>query len=345
MRADAVRLAQAVGNLLANALEHAGARVELRREGAGDGVRVEVRDDGRGLPAPVASLTRRPAPAAAAGGAGWRSPPTSPGATAAASGSAVADGARLVLVLRRWLADAREMAARTPRGAPHDPAPLRRRALLLAGLSLLLGGLAASDVAGREAALDRRIGPARPRRRRDERHRRGRPARPAPPRGPARARAVRAPRRGRGPPRRSPASGLGAVAAGADVSGSALAGPAGAAGAPVRAGERVADVVATGARGPRRRRIPRGRPGHARAAPRGAGGTDARPRGRRGARGEPARAGGRARRVAASLRVTVRQAVYLAAAQSFARELRLLPRAAGDRERSRGAVRMTEALG
>jgi pilus assembly protein CpaB len=36
-------------------------------------------------------------------------------------------------------------------------------------------------------------------------------------------------------------------------------------------------------------------------------------------------------RVAVSLRVTVRQAVYLAAAQSFARELRVLPRAAGDR--------------
>jgi pilus assembly protein CpaB len=36
-------------------------------------------------------------------------------------------------------------------------------------------------------------------------------------------------------------------------------------------------------------------------------------------------------RVAVSLRVTVRQAVYLAAAQSFARELRLLPRASGDR--------------
>ena len=35
--------------------------------------------------------------------------------------------------------------------------------------------------------------------------------------------------------------------------------------------------------------------------------------------------------VAVSLRVTLRQAVYLAAAQSFARELRLLPRAANDR--------------
>jgi len=35
-------------------------------------------------------------------------------------------------------------------------------------------------------------------------------------------------------------------------------------------------------------------------------------------------------RVAASLRVTLKQAVYLAAAQAFAREIRLLPRAAGD---------------
>ena len=34
----------------------------------------------------------------------------------------------------------------------------RRRALLLAGLAIVLGGLAASNVAGREAALSRRIG-------------------------------------------------------------------------------------------------------------------------------------------------------------------------------------------
>ncbi len=41
----------------------------------------------------------------------------------------------------------------------------------------------------------------------------------------------------------------------------------------------------------------------------------------------------------ATLRVTLRQAVYLTAAQSFARELRLLPRPAGDRGRSgRSAV-------
>jgi pilus assembly protein CpaB len=48
-------------------------------------------------------------------------------------------------------------------------------------------------------------------------------------------------------------------------------------------------------------------------------------------------------RVAATLRVSVRDAVYLAAAQSFARELRLLPRAAGDDGRS-GPIVVDEAL-
>ena len=41
----------------------------------------------------------------------------------------------------------------------------------------------------------------------------------------------------------------------------------------------------------------------------------------------------------ATLRVTLRQAVYLTAAQNFAREVRLLPRPAGDRSRAgRAAV-------
>ncbi|MGX6449949.1 RcpC/CpaB family pilus assembly protein, partial [Patulibacter sp. S7RM1-6] len=39
------------------------------------------------------------------------------------------------------------------------------------------------------------------------------------------------------------------------------------------------------------------------------------------------------RRVAVGLRVTVKQAVYLAAAQTFASELRLLPRGPGDEKR------------
>lgn len=61
VRGDALRLAQAVGNLLANALEHGEGVVELRAtRGADGGVRIEVRDEGSGLPAPVADLTRRP---------------------------------------------------------------------------------------------------------------------------------------------------------------------------------------------------------------------------------------------------------------------------------------------
>ncbi len=59
VEADRLRLAQAVGNLLANAIEHGGDRVEVRVGRRGDRVRVEVADDGRGLPAPVAELSRR----------------------------------------------------------------------------------------------------------------------------------------------------------------------------------------------------------------------------------------------------------------------------------------------
>lgn len=57
---DRLRLAQAISNLIANALEHAPGRIELtaRLVGAGH-VRVEVVDEGAGLPLPLAELTRR----------------------------------------------------------------------------------------------------------------------------------------------------------------------------------------------------------------------------------------------------------------------------------------------
>jgi signal transduction histidine kinase len=55
-----VRLTQAVGNLVANALEHGDGRVRLRARAQGDRVRIEVDDEGPGLPAPVGDLTRRP---------------------------------------------------------------------------------------------------------------------------------------------------------------------------------------------------------------------------------------------------------------------------------------------
>jgi len=57
---ERIRLAQAIGNLLANAIEHGGDTVEVRGTVADCRVRVEVADDGPGLPAPVSELTARP---------------------------------------------------------------------------------------------------------------------------------------------------------------------------------------------------------------------------------------------------------------------------------------------
>jgi signal transduction histidine kinase len=58
---DRIRLAQALGNIVANAVEHGGASVELRTRATPDAVVVEVCDDGPGLPAPVAALAGRQA--------------------------------------------------------------------------------------------------------------------------------------------------------------------------------------------------------------------------------------------------------------------------------------------
>lgn len=60
LRGDRLRLAQAIGNLLANALEHGGGEVVLRARASACTVRIEVLDEGRGLPAPIGELTRRP---------------------------------------------------------------------------------------------------------------------------------------------------------------------------------------------------------------------------------------------------------------------------------------------
>jgi signal transduction histidine kinase len=57
---DRVRLAQAVENLIANAIEHGGQVVEVLGRVEGAEARLEVVDDGPGLPAPVAELVHRP---------------------------------------------------------------------------------------------------------------------------------------------------------------------------------------------------------------------------------------------------------------------------------------------
>lgn len=55
---DRLRLAQATGNLIANAIEHGGGLVEVRGRADSGAVEIEVTDRGPGLPAPVLQLTR-----------------------------------------------------------------------------------------------------------------------------------------------------------------------------------------------------------------------------------------------------------------------------------------------
>jgi pilus assembly protein CpaB len=211
----------------------------------------------------------------------------------------------------------------------------RRRAAVLLGLALLLGGLAAADVAGREAALRRAVGPTVPvvvvrtrvaagaaleARRLAIRHV---PARFAP----ALAYA-------------SPAALAGtraavALEAGEDVVPSSVDDGSRATGAPVRPGERVAELTAHGSAALIRAG---GRVDVLVTRERGDGSgatsvalEDAEVLAAHAAADDADAREAAGDRVAVSLRVTARQAVYLAAAQSFARELRLLPRAAGDR--------------
>ena len=95
VHADRLRLAQACGNLVANAIEHGGGAVRVRTRVADGHARMEVTDAGPGLPAPVAELVGaargRRAPARARPRA---SPPGSPSATAGASRPRRRRGAR-----------------------------------------------------------------------------------------------------------------------------------------------------------------------------------------------------------------------------------------------------------
>jgi pilus assembly protein CpaB len=227
----------------------------------------------------------------------------------------------------------------------------RRRGLLLLGLALVLGGLAAADVARREAALERRLGPAVPvvvARRAIEPGTRIETTHLAVRRVPARF---------------APAGGFAAtrellglrttvaVAAGDDLSPGEV-GSTASNGPQLRRGERVADVVAVGSPdavtpGARvdvlvTREGHDGGPGRTELALEDVEVLAAAPAGEDTAAADHT-AG--APRVAASLRVTVRQAVFLAAAQSFARAVRLLPRAPDDRERQPGDVSVGQDLG
>jgi signal transduction histidine kinase len=56
---DRLRLAQATGNLIANAIEHGGRVVQVRVDNRAGITRIEILDDGPGLDAPLGELTRR----------------------------------------------------------------------------------------------------------------------------------------------------------------------------------------------------------------------------------------------------------------------------------------------
>lgn len=237
----------------------------------------------------------------------------------------------------------------------------RRRALALAVLSVMLGTLAASEVAGREAALDRRVGPTVA----------IVVARTDLPVGAVLGPRVLAIRRL--PARFAPVgafsrpaqlAGLTAavpITAGTDLAGALVrdpdavaleqAGSDGGLGA-LHAGERVAEVVA------------RGDARLLRAGSRidllvtretadGSGGTtlaleDAEVLSAAAVEAVDdgsKDADGAAPRVALSLRVSLREAVALAAAQNFAKELRVLVRSGGDRRRGAQGLTITDGSG
>jgi pilus assembly protein CpaB len=214
----------------------------------------------------------------------------------------------------------------------------RRRAAALLGLALLLGVLAASDVAGREAALRRQLGRsvavvvvAKPLAAGDRLSRAALAVRRVPERY--------APRNAIADPGAvvgervavaiEPGTDLEPAVLGVAGEEAAVAEPA------LRGGERAFDVIAIGAPDaiPASARVdvlvtydgPRGGPGATRVVLEGAEVLQARPA--PDSEGPDAAAG--LPRVQATLRVGIRQAVALAAAVAAAREVRLLPRPEG----------------
>jgi signal transduction histidine kinase len=104
---DRLRLAQALGNLVGNAVEHGGGRVRVSGELRGGRARITVDDDGPGLPAPVGELARRPRAGRGARGRGLAIAVSIAEAHAGSVAAApVARGGRVVLTL-----PAREAAA------------------------------------------------------------------------------------------------------------------------------------------------------------------------------------------------------------------------------------------
>jgi pilus assembly protein CpaB len=230
----------------------------------------------------------------------------------------------------------------------------RRRALVLLSLALACGGLAASEVRSRVDAVERRTGPLVP--------------------ALVAARDLPADRKlappdlavHRVPARYLPRDALGAsrealgsrtavpVAAGAYVTAGQLRGTGGRrARGGLRPGERAVEVAVAGGDALAAAAVPGSRvdvlvsseprdgTGHTLLALEDVELLALEPGASGGGQGQGARAAGSA---TATLRVTLRQAVYLTAAQNFAREVRLLPRPPGERRRARRTVIGAEGL-
>jgi pilus assembly protein CpaB len=214
---------------------------------------------------------------------------------------------------------------------------------VLLGLALVLGGLAASDVARRESAVRAQLGPAvdvvvarvdlaagRPVAAGDLAVRRV-PSRYAPAGAATVPETLIGQRLAASVPRGG-YLGAGMIAAEPEV-----------AGPPVRKGERALEVVALGSRA---LVVPGARVDVLVTREGAAAGTELALQAVEVLAARAAAAAARddgGERVAATLRVSVRDAVYLAAAQTFARELRLLPRAAGDDQRA-GPITVGQGL-
>lgn len=225
----------------------------------------------------------------------------------------------------------------------------RRRALLLLALALLLGALAAASVQRHEAALAGAIGPevlvlvTRA------------PVAAGAPPASARPLLRSLPRRYAPPDAVASAAQLAgartavALPAGSILTASVLQSANAVAAVALEPGERVADVVAHGdprAIGPGARvdvLVTREGDG-TRAGATALALQDVEVLAARRAPADAADASPAGARVAASLRVTVRDAVYLAAAQAFARDVRLLVRAPGDRLANRTGLTVDEQL-
>jgi signal transduction histidine kinase len=131
VQGDRLRLGQAIGNVLANAAEHGRGRIELSAHESGDRVRIEVVDDGPGLPAPVADLVARPRAGRGARGRGLAIAADVVRRHGGRLASAPSDrGARLAIDLPAAESGGARRFTRDPGASPGVPAA--RRAAFLA---------------------------------------------------------------------------------------------------------------------------------------------------------------------------------------------------------------------